>query len=742
MIHSIVIKNSVYFEAQLDVKNLEVDLEKYNGITIISGDNGYGKSALLEFMLPYRRMPSRPGAYKKHFINETGSVSRVWTINGNKYEFIIKCNKNLTDCYIYQFTDTGKVNLMNTTSADEYDTLVEKICGDRVVITKTMFKNKDTQIGGLNESNKKEFFLKIIGGEMYYVIKEISNKLKNKIKLDLDILETSKQNTISFLELKENVDIEEKITSKENILNDINEKIDETSKTIKKILDDNSKINEDKHKKITVENSIKNCNETIELLTSNYAKEVQELNIEEIKILEKESTISNNEAYINKYINKEELKVKFSKYLEDIDSTKNKILLLEKIESKESELQARYLGFQNLTDELNTAKNDLKIILENKCEVDPSQCKNSFQIKNNEDKISALEIKLKTYKTDFGIDLLEKTLNKLFEKIDCPNISNDSKELKKYLTNLLETLPNKETVKNELKELDLVFSKIFAKTEEINKLKNQLLIDTNANKEKSKNISDLENKIKKVKNDLLKFNEELSSFNTEETKDLEIFENDLKKLYVEKDINLIELTKLKSLLDKINEFKTELAVIEKEISDLNIKLERHLFVDDFCNLKDGMPILKLKNFGKIIQDKANSLLDSFRKNGIDYQIEIIDTKLDSTGKKELDCFDINIINKKGKNIDLNLLSSGQKMIIETALSLSAAQYNSADKFKVLLLDEVDNSLSGTNTDSLYRTLELIKTNLDIKQIFIVSHKGEVQNMCFKELKLEVKKEKY
>jgi len=112
MIHSIDVKNSIYFNEKLEVKNLSIGLDKYKGIVLITGCNGFGKSSLLEYMTPYRKMPSRPGAYKKHFINECGSVSRIWTINGIKYEFYIKCNKNLTECYIYTISkDNIKANI-------------------------------------------------------------------------------------------------------------------------------------------------------------------------------------------------------------------------------------------------------------------------------------------------------------------------------------------------------------------------------------------------------------------------------------------------------------------------------------------------------------------------------------------------------------------------------------------------------------------------------------------------------
>lgn len=754
MIHNVKVENSVYFQEVLEINFLDANLDNKKGITLITGGNGVGKSSLLEFATPYRKLPSRPGAFKKHFKNECGSVTSIWTINDIKYEFIVKCNKNLTECYIYKIEKDGtKNNLLSSTSTEDYDTMLESICGSEEIFFRTIFKNSKNNVGELKESNKKDFFLNLVGAQMYAIMKDISLKEKNKFKNDKELLDDIAKKIIDYLDAPENQDLDTKIKETENELSDTYEKIEKTILDIKVINDNNLKlITENSKKNINIMdiNNLKERKIEIEDQINIIIKEINESNLiiknNKDKIIELNKEIKEFEELINKYKNpksilkrKKELE-KDIPNLEELYENNNKILL--SIKNNEILLANSLKKLDTLYDNLEIAKKEYNLANESKCEVDPSLCKNSFIIENLITNIDAIDLKIKNFKDSNLIENIKVNIQKDKEKLNYKSFNNiDEIEIAiKLLKKELNEIP---------KDIETIVSETNFSTLTLIEKKKKVYEINNNNKTESKNVEeniakqdlkvsmlvDLDIKINNLVEESLKL-EEIEHINVEDK------ENELKLLNQKKDELLINSTKLIFSIENIKKQQEELSILNLKIDDLKEKIKRREFVEDFCNTKDGMPALKLKYAGKEIQDRANQILSVFRKTGINYQVEFIWNKKDSTGKKDLDCFDIIITNDKQKKIDLNSLSAGQKIIIEIALSLAAAGENFAEKFKVLLLDEADTALDNDNAEALYKTLEIVKEDLGIEQIFIVTHNLQIQKIYPQRIKLTKHKEKY
>lgn len=754
MIHNVKVENSVYFQEVLEINFLDANLDNKKGITLITGGNGVGKSSLLEFATPYRKLPSRPGAFKKHFKNECGSVTSIWTINDIKYEFIVKCNKNLTECYIYKIEKDGtKNNLLSSTSTEDYDTMLESICGSEEIFFRTIFKNSKNNVGELKESNKKDFFLNLVGAQMYAIMKDISLKEKNKFKNDKELLDDIAKKIIDYLDAPENQDLDTKIKETENELSDTYEKIEKTILDIKVINDNNLKlITENSKKNINIMdiNNLKERKIEIEDQINIVIKEINESNLiiknNKDKIIELNKEIKEFEELINKYKNpksilkrKKELE-KDIPNLEELYENNNKILL--SIKNNEILLANSLKELDTLYDNLEIAKKEYNLANESKCEVDPLLCKNSFIIKNLITNIDDIDLKIKNFKDSNLIEDIKVNIQKDKEKLNYKSFNNiDEIEIAiKLLKKELNEIPKDiETIVSETNFSTLTLIEKKKKVYEINNNNKTVLkkVEENIAKQdlKVSMLVDLDIKINNLVEESLKL-EEIEHINVEDK------ENELKLLNQKKDELLINSTKLIFSIETIKKQQEELSILNLKIDDLKEKIKRREFVEDFCNTKDGMPALKLKYAGKEIQDRANQILSVFRKTGINYQVEFIWNKKDSTGKKDLDCFDIIITNDKQKKIDLNSLSAGQKIIIEIALSLAAAGENFAEKFKVLLLDEADTALDNDNAEALYKTLEIVKEDLGIEQIFIVTHNLQIQKIYPQRIKLTKHKEKY
>ena len=61
------IRGAIGIKKGLGLDEIEFDLSQKTGLVALSGDNGRGKTTVLELMSVYRTLASRKGALKHHF---------------------------------------------------------------------------------------------------------------------------------------------------------------------------------------------------------------------------------------------------------------------------------------------------------------------------------------------------------------------------------------------------------------------------------------------------------------------------------------------------------------------------------------------------------------------------------------------------------------------------------------------------------------------------------------------------
>jgi DNA repair protein RecN (Recombination protein N) len=159
--------------------------------------------------------------------------------------------------------------------------------------------------------------------------------------------------------------------------------------------------------------------------------------------------------------------------------------------------------------------------------------------------------------------------------------------------------------------------------------------------------------------------------------------------------------KKKLELDTYENISFEKELLNKKINELEEKLN-----------KDAITLSTYRKESlKILQNDINNYLKYLYLENL--TISINDKKIDITGIDEIS-FSLN-------NINLSKISSGEFNRLRLAL-LTARSIYEIDSKGILFLDEIDANLSGKESESIAKVLEILSKNY---QIFAISHQPQL-----------------
>ena len=307
-----------------------------------------------------------------------------------------------------------------------------------------------------------------------------------------------------------------------------------------------------------------------------------------------------------------------------------------------------------------------------------------------------------------------------------------------------------ESIKNEL--IHLNDSKCPYCLQQLSDTKDKILNLELRNSSLTNNITSQEEKITRLKDSILTFNEVKKN---ELTKIDDII-SDIKKIEIisVNDV-LLEKTTLLNKLKSSLTFKdinslfvsnNEISSLSKRLEDMEQEVNPHIDARDSL-IKEGEVEIDIKSFDElnILQNHQQFLLklltdkNSFiRKNIISKTIPFLNKRIAYYTEKlnlphivlfkpDMSCE----ISQLGRDLDHGNLSNGEKKKLNLSLCLSFRDVLTYlhSKVNILFTDEVDGgSISGHDVDSL---ISMIKSKSwdDAISIFIISHRPEFEGRC-------------
>ena len=651
----------------------ETKLEFEKGVTIFVGENGAGKSSIIDgitfSLFGQHTRKSNKGLIKRG--SNQGYSKIEFSINGKQYETVRKIDsKGGLVATFSEITKEGRLEIAageRKQFGESMTEQVEKTIGmdfEKLKIASIVQQGELNSIINAKPKEFKELLNAIIGIDKLDVasesMKKVTKEFREKIKTDLGYDDTH----IDILERdfeKYQQDIKESEPEKNQLESEQQQIQDELKKLKKELETETPKI--DKINQLELRKD--------EL--SRYAKDTMK-GIQE-KIMENERKIRDCEGCFDVIEQKIDFETKIQKVEEALEDSSNKIQeMLSQIASlKEKQILASKLQLKD-----------------NKCPVCDSTVEKLnpfFQIEH---------VKEETIKLQENIKLKEKEREMYNQK------------KKEFVEKVQKTRDAEATLKahsiNTKEELIRI-----QKETQIQKKKVPLI-----NNNDLKQISQIDEHTKLIFENILKLELETKGFNEKEFVNLkntiEEKQTSLSQIHQQIGGILEKIDKAEKQIDKIQNSILELKKVKKYISKLD-KVQTNIFS------RDGAVATSLRSWA----------LNSISVKASEY-LSFLNTKIQRIALSEK-ARDVSIAcYSKTEVLELESLSGGEKVSVALALRLGMASLLGSSNLNLMILDEPTTHLDAERKKSLVRVLSQlteISNSQTPMQFLIITHDAEI-----------------
>jgi len=649
----------------------KLDFEK--GVTIFVGENGAGKSSIIDgitfSLFGQHTRKSNKGLIKRG--SNQGYSKIEFSINGKKYETVRKIDsKGSLVATFSEITDNNRIEIAageRKQFGESMTEQVEKTIGmdfEKLKIASIVQQGELNSIINAKPKEFKELLNAIIGIDKLDVasesMKKVTKEFREKIKTDLGYDDTH----IDILERdfeKYHQDIKESEPEK-NQLELKQKQIQEELKKLQKELEtETPKIDKINQLELRKEELSKYVKETM--------KGIQQ------KISENERKIRDCEGCFDVIKLKIDFETKIQKVEEALEDSLNKI--------------------QEMTNQIASLKE--KQILASKLQLKDNKCP---VCDSTVEKLNPL----------FQVDHINEEIVKLQENI---KLKEEERELytqkkKEFLEKVQKTRDAEATLrahsintKEELIEIQ--------KETQIQKEKLPL-----TNNNDLKQISQIDEHAKLIFKNILKLELETNGFNEKE------FE-ELKNTIIEKQTSLSQIDQqIGGILEKIDKAEKQIDVIEKSILELK-KVKKYI------SKLDKVQANIFSRDGSVATSLRSWALNSISVKASEY-LSFLNTKIQRIALSEK-ARDVSITcYSKTEVLELESLSGGEKVSVALALRLGMASLLGSSNLNLMILDEPTTHLDVERKKSLVRVLSQLSdiSNSEAPmQFLIITHDAEI-----------------
>jgi len=144
----------------IGIDELTLDLSDLSGLIALSGNNGHGKTTVLENLQPFRRLVSRKKSLNAHVFFRDSVKELTFEMNGDVYRTLIKidCNSDKQEGFIYKNgCETSEDGV--TGKKKEYDAYITKLFGTPELFFNSIFCAQNSEkISDMRTAELKKLF--------------------------------------------------------------------------------------------------------------------------------------------------------------------------------------------------------------------------------------------------------------------------------------------------------------------------------------------------------------------------------------------------------------------------------------------------------------------------------------------------------------------------------------------------------------------------------------------------------
>lgn len=646
-------------------KNETIDFTKFGNLFILTGENGSGKSSIIDMITVsvfFRcKGTDAKGAGMEELIhegNDSFKIEYCFDMNNNTYTIIrekFKKSGQALQLFINNENHTGKLLETQQKVLDifkmDYDTFMDTIIIGQGESASFMKKSA---------TERKKVIAQILNLDKYDILEDYTKDLKKQIKTKIEISDVQISNLYDSIKNKDKF-IDE-LKQLEQDIKIINNNIVINEKELELEVIEKTKYEELKKQQDNIinrkNNIITNIN-TIETDIQKFTRIKGEIEI----VLANKNKILENILQINKNVieitdsekvfraEKTTLETENKIYISNAEELKNKFTRLKDY----NECDCQFCG-QNISNEykeqhLNDIKSEGTI----------------YQSKKNENslKIESINIELADIKSQ---------LNTLKIKLN---------ELNQY--------------KTKIDQAEVKIESVISKLSDLNIRLNELNIE-------NKELSDIT----------------IVNIETKTFKDITI-KNELTNLRQNQSIKKSRIGAIQNELDKISENEKKYSNEKKEYDKMKNTMSMYNELQKAWG-KNGIQAIIIDNILPQIEEEINKYLQLLSANKISIKFE---TQKEAKNGNKSETLDIVVSDSKGSR-SYERYSGGQRTRIDFACHIGMSKFlakRSGSNIEFFVIDEGIGTLDDAGKQNFLETLKLLTTIFD--QVMCISHIPEI-----------------
>jgi exonuclease SbcC len=759
------IYGSKTFSERMGKDKVRFDLQDLEDVTMLVGPGGHGKSSVMDYISPFSVLFLQSNSLLSTFELEDSYIEQEFDINGTVYRIKKHFKPTLANpkAEYYAFDESGPVQGLDSGNRKPYDEWCVKMFGSprkyAASVINTQFDDNPATFGGqkINPSifqasniELKALFHELAGTDMKHLelrCKTKADEFKKQAE-DEEIKKAGVEESIPDREIldEEIKEIKSSIAGKASNLGTSEKEVISLKEQVHAI-----ELLEQKNKDIDTEISIlnsqkdeeekkkeelnKSLSELQNVDVESVSKEIEKMDSEKIaydsRLKELPGIKAENVRLQKKYMsdmekwNSENLSL--SEHNRDVDDLLKRI---EEAKTNKSRAESRKTNKINIA---SRDQEDRNKALKDRFDRDKKTIETAIstieeQIKTGEEMISNIRACSKCgniededlkKKSDYQerldqrkgeLEAKKKELSELKEPepvVVEADTSEEDKEISEAEAVINQTVPEKKTISE--KPVEPKYESEEIPTFEMDRytsLKDQISSYSESKvtelqtkiSESTKRIADLQSQIDS------KENHEIDYTAVEELKTAEA---EVKRIEKEiQDLNNQVSIKESKLAD-IEKMRESLIEYDKRIEAFNEEFE---FWKDMKEKwgPNGIPARILEHTGPYVDQEANNLLAQYYP---EYRIHSETTKMSSDGKKELEVFNISVINQTtGRTKPINALSGEERAFVNEAIREAFREVdkqNSLIQWKALFEDEPDAHVSSARLMAFWDMIEHI-----------------------------------
>lgn len=752
---SLKLRGSIGIYKGIGKDEITIDFDSYDsGLIALTGENGKGKTTLIENCHPYPQLLTRKDKLQEQFRLRNSFREVIYRDRDSKR--MVKCliqidgetKSGSCNYFAYTSDDCGKTwNAVPGVDKNlkPYEDFIAQTFGPIELYLRTAFitQRPTKNLPDLTDATageKKTLFVELAGIDYLQTFADAANE---KVKSNENLVHDS-EIKIQILEstLNRKTEIEESLQNSEKSVKEKQSELDkiiENGKAAREKLNEaQERYNAEKErgkKEFELQEDVTKLEIEIsgiekEILINQTAAEKRAKNekiiaqyedLQKVLADEQKKRAAINEAnnakmseYLQKKAEFDAKKGEIQHYIDGFKAEKNSV---EKdILSAENEIKFKERDLAEFSDTCPTCGQ--KLPAEKIAELNAKREEAKSAVKILEDKIS--ENKQKLNETEKKITELETELSELA-------FSEPAKPVQDVFDSTIENKAN-----TELQTIDINKAKSELETAKTSAIRNEGLTIQISDKKKL-----LENAENALQENLSKKNENAENELTDAQRNIDSLTE--KFTSVKSEIAGINATieADKKTLAEIAESEKELEKVKKDSEKARIEATEWELVSKAFG-KDGIQALELDALAPGISETANRILKS--GYGDRFSISIETTRIGGSGKKTKQIEDFKImVNDNGDVTTLENKSGGESVWIKRAIYDAFAvirRRNTGFAFLTCFQDETDGALDASAKTAYCRMLEASHDAAKLRHTIIITHSNEVKAMIEQKIAME------